>query len=282
MPVSPATIALIRIFAEHFGKELLKRYQEMAMTGRLDPSLIPSADDLIAGFAELVKGNFLPKDVLGTISTWKPIDDAIASIQSRLNGILGEGILKEDGILGPRTLKRILGTPKCDGSLPHNPTNEVASDQTGLSRLVIRYWHKDLRLPTLKNGSAADVIEQAWETWKEFLLIDVKPAATRDNANVLIFETNQLDNRPFGVLADAHVGPPGPFVQNLRFDIGEAPWDKKRFLQTCVHEMGHLLGLHHSTDQTSIMSAYLNKEVTKPGKVDIESLARIGWQKRKS
>lgn len=280
MPVSPTSIALIRVFSEHFGTQLLQRYQEMAQTGRLDPSLVPTGAELIAGFAELVKGDFLPKDMLGTIATWKPIDDAIKSIQGRLNGILGERTLEEDGILGPRTLKKIFNTSKCDGSLPHNPTSEVASDQTGLSRLVIRYWHRDLRLPRLQNGSAADVIEQAWEAWKEFLLIDVKPAASRENANVLIFETNQLDNRAGGVLADAHVGPPGPFVQHLRFDIAEAPWEKKKFLQTSIHEMGHLLGLHHSTNPNSIMSAFLNKEVTKPGKSDIEALTRIGWKKR--
>ena len=161
MPVSPTSIALIRVFSEHFGTQLLQRYQEMAQTGRLDPSLVPTGAELIAGFAELVKGDFLPKDMLGTIATWKPIDDAIKSIQGRLNGILGERTLEEDGILGPRTLKKIFNTSKCDGSLPHNPTSEVASDQTGLSRLVIRYWHRDLRLPRLQNGSVADVIEQA-------------------------------------------------------------------------------------------------------------------------
>lgn len=76
---------------------------------------------------------------------------------------------------------------------------------------------------------------------------------------------------------DRHVGPPGEdFRLELEMDDREI-WNKTKFEAAVCHEIGHLLGLNHTSNSGNLMSTYLAPNILKPTPADIQAVRNAGY-----
>lgn len=204
--------------------------------------------------------------------------------------------LKPDGIVGPVT-KRHMERPRCGvADIPVMPAMAVAG-----APFVLRgcsYPRRDLSYtflndtPDLPGGRDQDIVRQAFQSWQE--VADLRFTEVGRNANadfrVAWRRGDHGDGNPFdelggpggNTLAHAFFPPPcgGPTAGDLHFDEAETWIDDPAgrgilLLQVAIHEIGHLLGLSHSNDESAIMFAFYAPDRVNLAQDDINGIRAL-------
>lgn len=238
-------------------KNLAKLVLKDVVNSGLAEKFRPTLDQLEKGLKRLADDQVLTSDAVAG-KEGRPLLTAVRAAVELAQKQSG-GILSIDQLFGMQTLSwlefgtRCLGRAlkewKTDGK--YKQENSIP-DPVEFGKLEIRYCID--RLPLVQSSNPRTIIEQAWQSWMKVCGLVATECETEDRANVVI--TVQAIDGISNVLADAHVGPPERTRLQLRFDEAEI-FDEFRFEATACHEIGHLLGLSHSTQPGQLMNSSL-------------------------
>ena len=126
------------------------------------------------------------------------------------------------------------------------------------------------------------ILCQAFDSWSKVTDLSFQQITTQNGANILIDvgsgPSSHFDG-PLGTLAWAYLPPTGNYNGQLlmKFDTEEL-WAKSGdegtlLLNVASHEIGHLLGLDHSSVDTALMAPYYSASVFCPQ--DNDDISRI-------
>ena len=137
---------------------------------------------------------------------------------------------------------------------PSQIPEQKKGDPTRRKRLMI--YRVDGKLPEIVDApgatSALDLLDEAFDRWTTATRLLVQREESPGTANVIV--RSVLTDGSGGELARATLGGGPGTIQNYSFLIDESEtWTKEKFLATVSHEIGHLLGLDHSTNQADLM-----------------------------
>lgn len=183
--------------------------------------------------------------------------------------------LREDGVCGPVT-KAALARPRC---ALHDVPPGVSSAYTSAAytlpgcrydrtSLTYAFYNYTFDLPVMTQRR---IIARAFESWARVSSLRFYETARSRGENFkLSWQTGAHGDEtvfrgPGNILAHAYFPPPcgGRNAGTLHFDDAER-WTENGFFggvslqQVALHEIGHLLGLAHSSDPKSVMYAYYN------------------------
>jgi hypothetical protein len=159
------------------------------------------------------------------------------------------------------------------GTQPNFATNGSGWDGTGLGAATLRY-HFDNGTSDIADTTEQQAITLAAAEWARYAALNFSATST-DNASssfdVGWYTGDHGDGYAFdgvnGVLAHAFYPPPTnseSIAGDIHFDDAESwaitPTSTAQFdlVRVATHEMGHALGLAHSSVTTAIMYAYVN------------------------
>lgn len=200
--------------------------------------------------------------------------------------------LKVDGIVGPIT-RTHLEQPRC--GVADIPVNLHGGTLSGPYRLVGCSYprhHLTYTFLNVTSDLAADqqkaVVRQAFSAWAAIADLEFSEVEADESPDFRIAwrAANHGDGYPFdgpgNTLAHAFFPPPcgGSNAGDLHFDDGET-WvlDPSAsgilLLQVAIHEIGHLLGLSHSQNQSAIMYAYYSATNTQLHQDDLNGVVAL-------
>ena len=120
----------------------------------------------------------------------------------------------------------------------------------------------------------AALIQDAWNAWQEVADISVDCVDAPENGNVVINFTKIDGNGK--VLADATVGEGrGVFFRMVMRIDSDENWIATKFKGVITHEIGHMLGLHHSEVPRNLMNAFYQSDINEPKGDDISRVRQI-------
>ena len=128
-------------------------------------------------------------------------------------------------------------------------------------------------LPDLSDGGVpSDLLEKAWAKWQNVAGIRVGLVHTAKDANVIVKTSPEGLSGPPML---AHVGPPRDGVQlELTFNA-QVSWDTDKFESHVCHEIGHILGLTHTTTPGQLMYPIAHAGIKSPQSEDIQRIRAI-------
>lgn len=257
MIIAQAAIAVL-------ARKLFQKYVADPTTREIG-DLMLDPDKIAEGLTKLVADGKL--NLGGVTEATEIVDTVVNSVIERLKIIQQEaGVLKADGVFGERTLKWLFNRrfghdPRPASSMPPSTTTSSPTDAIHALR-----WFLETELPKVPGGKALKLLRTAWESWAEVCNIDIKQTFTRDDANVIV-KYEVISGDP-SILATAQLGPPNGRQLELIFDKSEPSWTDQAFSGTAAHEIGHLLGLRHSTVPRQLMNDTLT-DIVEPQSDDI-------------
>ncbi len=231
------------------------------------------ASDVANGIEKLLSSRLLDLDVLMAIPK---ADLRVKLAMAAIKGFQRLGDLEVDGIFGRRTSRRMNQFNACDeeNKSTHNMPGNAPGDPRKGEGLLFYYVGPEVRDLSIEGGrSTQSIISDAVTNWTLNIKLTLREADKEGDANIIL----KMDNlgRVGGVLGIAHIGGPGINQRLvLRFDENES-WTENMFLNTAMHEMGHILGLKHSNRPGFLMSPFQNG-LTAPTEQDLARM-RAKW-----
>lgn len=232
------------------------------------------ASEVFNSLRKLATSGILDVGILDVIaSPAKKVQFAIAAIKT-FQGIASE---KKDGILGRFTRGLADRFRGCDEA--RRPTKPATGRADGAAGLGLLFFTLEDNLLNLSVGgmSAEEMVNNAIAAWTTELALTMKFVKDAKDANIVM----RLGGDPSfgvagGVLAVGTIGGPNKnFQLELKFDQAEHWTSPTSFITTCMHELGHNLGLMH-LPPGSLMAAFKDETILKPTTVDLNA-AKVLW-----
>lgn len=184
--------------------------------------------------------------------------------------------LEEDGDLGPKTF-RAMGYHRCG-------CQDIEKMQIEEARIGQKKWtyYIDSFVDGLSKEQQKKIIADSWQNWSNVCDMTAKEIDSK-NADVIIGAARGSKNNfdgPNGTLAWAYLSNQSNQQLLMMFDLDET-WtisSNQRgilMLNVATHEIGHLLSLTHSKDQTALMAPFYKATVSKPQSDDIQRIQKI-------
>lgn len=212
--------------------------------------------------------------------------DVLKSIRDFQTKIGPGTLIGEDGIIGPATLRFLthgLFHNDPDGPPPDAP--RVRNAQLGRNQLGV-FYDPDSDLPVVDGGDAHILLMGAFQKWSLACGVKFINVPTREQAHIRVFTTDVAETGSSNRLAVGTLGPPNGVQLELKFDSKEnfvatpaQAGDGIVFPAVALHEIGHNLGLSHSTIQwphTAVMHPTYSPTKTELTDIDREA-ALILW-----
>ena len=274
----------------------------------VQPVLLP-AENLSLGsrgpevaklYGYLSRFGYFRNEDLTKFSQWRPAVDAEAADEEHFDDNLDRAVrlfqaqnaLIPDGVVGPKTLA-LMGRPRCgvpDVVSGDGPRPFVTSGSRW-DHLTVTY-HFDSSGADLPAADAQAAVRAAFDRWAAVSPLRFQEVASGADIQIGWFTGDHGDgtSNAFdgvgGVLAHCFSPPPagGSRAGDLHFDEAETwttnnPPTGTDLLTVALHEIGHGLGLDHSSDPASVMYAFyggIRRELTGD---DIAGISAIygGW-----
>lgn len=210
----------------------------------------------------------------GYLPTYRTVQDAVALVDS---GELARAVeqyqtfngLTADGVIGPQTVHQMTNPLRC--GLP-----DMMAEQVCAWPMKDVTYFPQINLPGLSAEDAQRAFDQACSQWNQVCGIKLRRAGG-PAANIVAKsgsgQANNLDGRG-GTLAWSYLpcnSTPQSVLQQM-YDESES-WSFSMAVAVICHEIGHAIGLPHST-AGNLMAPYYNAQVTKPQAGDVAEVVK--------
>jgi hypothetical protein len=254
---------LVSFWANNSDSEIAKTWQDKS---------VPAAE-VFNSLRKLATSGILDTGILDVISSKsKKVEFAIAAIKT-FQGIASR---KKDGILGRVTRGLADRFRGCDEA--RQATKPATGRADGAAELGLLFFHleDDLLNLTVDGMSAEEMVNNAIAAWTTELALTMKYIKDAKHANIVMkLGGDSSFGVSGGVLAVGTIGGPDKnFQLELKFDPAEDWGSSTSFITTCMHELGHNLGLMH-LPPGNLMAAFKDETVLTPRKADLDEAKRI-------
>jgi hypothetical protein len=197
------------------------------------PASVDEAFNLLRGAVELFQGDWnVPQD--GVID-----EDAIAKLLKQVTPCLGSS--------GAGSDRKPL------------PQNLGILDPKGVGDPRLWFFYEIQGLPEIKDSNGESVakrmLKEAFIAWLENLNVWFEEKEPGNNATTNLVISHEHIDGPGGILALGTVGSGGNVgstIYTLKID-NEETWTPAKFKFAMCHELGHILGLEHTTNPGDLM-----------------------------
>ena len=282
-------------YARTYVGELSEHYKKRAEGGDIDQFLLDD-ERLVIGIANLLSKKYMRmRNYPGMTEKMKSsehsdlLEKAVEKVKSYDNSSQASfvravekatkrfqadtGVLKEDGILGERTLRSVLDAHVCN--VPSASVRPAQGDD-------FRFFFEPVPDFPLLGEDPIDLFIEALDMWQiDDTFIPAQIVRSRSDANVIVSFPNL--GGPGGVLGEATVGPPpkpGRGQHTIKFDKFEN-WTEIGsdagtigFKTVAAHEIGHALGISHLPAGT-LMAPIYNQSIRSPLLPDLDQAIQI-------
>ncbi|KAF1946290.1 hypothetical protein EJ02DRAFT_394492 [Clathrospora elynae] len=206
---------------------------------------------------------------------------AIRKIQRKLKGPV-------TGTFSDKMMTMMSG-PRCGTEQPYNMTD--ADDASEMHRRYVLWgpkwvqttltWRFDSYTSDLPTSRQQSTISAAFAQWMNYVPLNIVPAASNARPDIYIrFASFGPDDTRYGYTTMVSNG---VYMSsgniNVTFNDDYQWTDDRLFIYTAVHEIGHVLGLSHSSVEAAVMFAYYDgniRPVHPDDKMGIHSI--YGWK----
>lgn len=150
-------------------------------------------------------------------------------------------------------------------------------------------WHCDTAgyRGSLTQSQILEAFALAWQYWAA--VIEITPSMVQAATQALVRKHFARIDGPSGTLAWSELANNTNTPKQQRYDSGdnwiiaEQPSGGIDLVRVACHEIGHVLGLpHDSQEAIALMAPYYSAKIRRPTERDIERMVALGYRRRQS